>query len=216
MNPQDFIAVVAPVAVQLRREGAPIFPSVRIAQAANETGWTLHEWNNLVGYKVGSGVTNAYWQGAYVNKGTWEVYDGTRTDVTAAFRAYASIADCFCDQDLLFTGWDNYAPICAAKTPEEQCYAFTQTTYKYATDPQYSVKLLRLIDSYGLKAFDEQAAAGGGGSSGEEDYTMQAADANKVILFLKAAYECTDVQEARDEFHRLANELRKASGQAEE
>jgi hypothetical protein len=41
-------------------------------------------------------------------------------------------------------------------------------------------------------------------------------DANKIIRFLAAAYDCTDSAEARKEFHRLANELRKASGQPEE
>ncbi|MFE5318571.1 N-acetylmuramoyl-L-alanine amidase [Paenibacillus sp. NPDC056579] len=41
-------------------------------------------------------------------------------------------------------------------------------------------------------------------------------DANKIILFLSAAYGCTDSEEAQAEFHRLANELRKASGQPEE
>jgi len=41
-------------------------------------------------------------------------------------------------------------------------------------------------------------------------------DANKIILFLSAAWGCTDSEEARAEFHRLANELRKASGQPEE
>lgn len=41
-------------------------------------------------------------------------------------------------------------------------------------------------------------------------------DANKIIMFLSAAYMCTDSEEAQAEFHRLANELRKASGQPEE
>ncbi|MEF2967775.1 DUF1906 domain-containing protein [Paenibacillus sp. M1] len=41
-------------------------------------------------------------------------------------------------------------------------------------------------------------------------------DANKVIGFLKAAYEAVEQREAREELHRLANELRKASGQVEE
>lgn len=41
-------------------------------------------------------------------------------------------------------------------------------------------------------------------------------DADKVIGFLKAAYEAVEQREAREELHRLANELRKASGQAEE
>ncbi|MDQ0110784.1 N-acetylmuramoyl-L-alanine amidase family protein [Paenibacillus harenae] len=38
-------------------------------------------------------------------------------------------------------------------------------------------------------------------------------DANKIIPFLSAAYMATTDKEARKEFNRLANELRKASGQ---
>lgn len=45
---------------------------------------------------------------------------------------------------------------------------------------------------------------------------LSSEDANKIILFLSAAYYCTDSEEARKEFHRLANELRKASGQQEQ
>jgi hypothetical protein len=45
---------------------------------------------------------------------------------------------------------------------------------------------------------------------------MSAEDADKIIAFLSAAYFCTDDAEAREEFHRLANELRKASGQPEQ
>ncbi|MBO9606621.1 MAG: glucosaminidase domain-containing protein [Paenibacillaceae bacterium] len=204
MNTHDFIAAVAPVAVQLRREGSPVFASVRIAQAALETGWTLNKWNNLVGFKVGSGETNAYWKGNYYYGGTWEVYDGKRKDIMAAFRAYDSIASGFRDQDLLFTGWNNYRLVCAAKTPEEQCRAFMKTPLKYATDPDYAEKLLAIMDTHDLKAHDE-----------EETTVLSAEDANKIILFLSAAYMSTTVQEARDEFHRLANELRKASGQPE-
>nr|WP_275984140.1 peptidoglycan recognition family protein [Paenibacillus hamazuiensis] len=45
------------------------------------------------------------------------------------------------------------------------------------------------------------------------DYMLAADDANAMIAFLAAAYEATRNDEARAEFHRLANELRKASGQ---
>ncbi|MDR6551247.1 N-acetylmuramoyl-L-alanine amidase [Paenibacillus qinlingensis] len=38
-------------------------------------------------------------------------------------------------------------------------------------------------------------------------------DANKIIAFLSAAYFATTDAEARKEFNRLANEVRKASGQ---
>lgn len=46
-----------------------------------------------------------------------------------------------------------------------------------------------------------------------EEYQMNASDANKVIQFLSAAYNATTNADARKEFNRLANELRKASGQ---
>ncbi|CAN7710138.1 N-acetylmuramoyl-L-alanine amidase [Paenibacillus sp. LjRoot153] len=38
-------------------------------------------------------------------------------------------------------------------------------------------------------------------------------DANKIINFLSAAWTSTEDLEAREEFHRLSNELRKVSGQ---
>jgi hypothetical protein len=47
-------------------------------------------------------------------------------------------------------------------------------------------------------------------------YMISAEDANKMIGFLKAAYEASRYPESQAEFHRLANELRKASGQPEE
>jgi len=49
------------------------------------------------------------------------------------------------------------------------------------------------------------------GEGGEQ--MLSAEDANKIILFLSAAYMSTEVAEARKEYNRLANELRKASGQ---
>jgi hypothetical protein len=49
-----------------------------------------------------------------------------------------------------------------------------------------------------------------------EEYMMTPEDANKIIGFLSAAHGATPDPEAQAEFHRLANELRKASGQTEE
>ena len=154
MSASAFIARIAPIAVQLRVEGSPIFPSVRIAQAGLETGWKIPAWNNLGGYKVGSGKLTPYWRGKIVNKGTWEVYDGKRVDVTAAFRAYDSVEDFFRDQDLLF-GISRYARVRAARTPEEQ--ADMLQACGYATDPAYASKLVGIIRTYGLKRYDEEA-----------------------------------------------------------
>jgi len=46
-----------------------------------------------------------------------------------------------------------------------------------------------------------------------EDYIMTKEDANKIIALLSAGYAICKTKEDRYEFHRLANELRKASGQ---
>ncbi|MFD2613343.1 glycoside hydrolase family 73 protein [Paenibacillus gansuensis] len=151
---QEFIDTVAPIAVKLRLEGSPIFPSVRIAQALLETGATLHSWNNLVGYKAGRGKPTPYWDGSTISTKTWEVYNGIRHDnVTANFRVYNTIEDGFRDQDLLFQ-IPRYEGVRAAETPVAQ----TQALYAagYATDPNYPAKLQNLIAIYGLTQYDEE------------------------------------------------------------
>jgi flagellum-specific peptidoglycan hydrolase FlgJ len=154
MTRNEFIALITPIAVQLRAEGSTIFPSVRIAQSALETGFKINSWNNLVGFKVGTRPPNDYWKGAYVNKGTWEVYDGVRTDVMAHFRAYDTIEDCFMDQELLFR-LTRYDRVRASLTPDiqvEMLYACG-----YATDPEYSKKIMNIIHQYDLTKYDREA-----------------------------------------------------------
>jgi len=154
LSPADFIARIAPIAIELWLDGSPIFPSLRVAQAAHETGWQIHSWNNLVGLKVGSGKPNAYWDGSSVRTGTWEVINGQRVDTAANWRAYRSIEDCFRDQDELFK-LPRYARVCAATTPEEQ--ADMLQACGYATDPAYGQKLKNLIKAYDLKKYDKEA-----------------------------------------------------------
>ncbi|MCZ8512482.1 glucosaminidase domain-containing protein [Paenibacillus filicis] len=156
MTPEQFIGIVAPVAVQLRGEGSPLLPSVRIAQAMLETGSQIPVWNNLVGYKVGSGRPNAYWHGQSVTTLSWEVENGARMDgVPSDWRVYDSIADCFRDQDLLFQS-SRYDRVRAAQSPQEQ--AAMLLACGYATDPAYADKLDRLIARYKLESYDTTAA----------------------------------------------------------
>ncbi|SDD75872.1 Mannosyl-glycoprotein endo-beta-N-acetylglucosaminidase [Paenibacillus sp. UNCCL117] len=160
LTPQAFIATLAPIAVKLRAEGSPIFPSVRIAQAMLETGCTLHSWNNLVGLKAGSGRPNAYWSGRTVSTKTWEVYDGVRYDgIAANWRAYDTITDGFRDQDLLFQA-PRYARVRQAASPHEQTAMLL--VCGYATDPRYADKLNSLIANHLLTAYDRISSALGG------------------------------------------------------
>ncbi|MFC6453452.1 glycoside hydrolase family 73 protein [Paenibacillus vulneris] len=208
--------------MKLRREGSPLFPSVRIAQAMLETGCVLHEWNNLVGFKVGSGQPNAYWRGRSVSTTTWEVYDGIKVEgVQANWRAYDCIEDCFKDQDLLFN-WSRYDRVRAAGCPQDQTNALYLCGY--ATDPMYASKLNSLITSCGLEHFDKEA----------EELMLDADVANTIInTWMGPGWQtCMDDkaeaaskgdeaaaaqhQQQADYIHWLANQLRRASGQPEE
>lgn len=151
---QEFIELVAPIAVKLRLENSPIYPSVRIAQAILETGGRVNAWNNLVGYKVGSGALTPYWQGDRVSALTWEVVGGTRYDnIPSDFRAYPTIEAGFRDQDLLFQS-SRYVRVRNAKNPAEQTQALQVSGY--ATDPAYASKLNNLIQTNGLTRYDEE------------------------------------------------------------
>lgn len=205
MEPRQFIQIIAPIAQKLHREGSPIFPSVRIAQSALETGWKIPSWNNMVGLKVGNGKTNQYWRGQSVNRQTWEVYNEHRVDTTANFRAYHSIEDSFRDQDLLFN-LKRYEGVREAKSPTEQAYKLYESGY--ATDPLYPQKILAIIAQYGLRQYDQMDWEKG------EEYMLNPEDANKIIRFLSAGWFIVQGnKQAEAEFNRLANELRKASGQ---
>lgn len=222
MNRLDFIAVIAPIAVQLRREGSPLLPSVRIAQTMLETGCVLHSWNNLVGYKVGSGQPNAFWKGRSVSTQTWEVYDGVRVDgVQANWRAYDAIEDCYKDQDLLFH-WSRYDRVRAATCPQEQTAALYQCGY--ATDPAYALKLNSFIAGFELEQYDKEAEQ----PMLDKDIANNIIDSYLVPAWnthnesYEAALAAGDVKKAkeaksvRDWQNMLANELRRASGLTEE
>ncbi|WP_391571928.1 glycoside hydrolase family 73 protein [Cohnella sp.] len=159
----QFIATLAPDAIRARREGSPLFTSVRLAQNLLETGGVIHSWYNLGGIKVGSGAPNEWWDGSSVRKGTWEVYGGQTVNTTANFRAYKSVYHFYRDQDRLF-GNSRYARVRSAKTPETQ--AEMLRACGYATDPQYATKIIALIDSYGLRKYDEEVTVP---SEGDED-----------------------------------------------
>ncbi|WP_239616137.1 glucosaminidase domain-containing protein [Cohnella mopanensis] len=154
LSQAQFIATLAPMAVRARIEGSPLFPSVRLAQNLLETGGVIHPWNNLGGIKVGSGKPNAYWHGQWVQKGTWEVENGVRTDTSALFRAYDSVYDFYKDQDLLFQ-LPRYDRVRQALTPNRQAEALRLCGY--ATDPQYDAKLISIIQANKLTQYDEQA-----------------------------------------------------------
>lgn len=81
--------------------------------------------------------------------------------------------------------------------------------YQYQNDIQVNGIQIDLDESYGNEGWWTLRE-----SSGQP--VLSSEDAKKIIPFLSAAYFATEVPAARNEFHRLANELREAAGLEEE
>ncbi|GGI45970.1 hypothetical protein GCM10008018_14790 [Paenibacillus marchantiophytorum] len=194
MSKESFIDQVAPAA-QADMLAYGILASVTIAQAILESGWGRSApGNNLFGIK-GSGQQQA----------TQEFINGKWVRIVDGFRVYECWADSIRDHSLLLSQNLRYKNVL-----NERNYQIASKELQragYATDPKYADKLIQIIEGSDLARFDQLEEKG--------EYMMSADDANKIIHFLSAAWMSTEDVEAREEFHRLADELRKASGQLE-
>ncbi|OAS17151.1 glycoside hydrolase family 73 protein [Paenibacillus oryzisoli] len=193
MSKETFIEQIAPAA-QANRLAYGILASVTIAQAILESGWGQYApGNNLFGIK-GSGQQQA----------TQEFINGKWLQIVDGFCVYESWSDSIRDHAILLVNNPRYAMIVNEQDYRKASRRLQQAGY--ATDPNYADKLIRIIEGSDLTRFDHT-------EDEEREYVMSSDDANKIINFLSAAWMSTDDAEAREEFHRLANELRKVSGQ---
>ena len=100
--------------------GTGLFPSVKLAQAALESGWGKYiAGNNLFGIKA-AGKQSPYWHGDSVTSRTTEYQNGGYVSQNSGFRTYASLEDSWKDHTHFLTTTERYASVVAAKTPEEQ------------------------------------------------------------------------------------------------
>ncbi|VTU25513.1 Peptidoglycan hydrolase FlgJ [Variovorax sp. SRS16] len=120
-----------------------------LAQAALESGWGKREIRgddgtqsfNLFGIKADRG-----WQGPVVETTTTEYVDGVPQRVRAKFRAYGSYDEAFTDYAKFMTGNPRYANVIATGDPTEAAHGLQRAGY--ATDPQYSQKLVRIMQKF--------------------------------------------------------------------
>lgn len=96
--------------------------------------------------------------------------------------------------------WQTYAWSCGQNSGK-------RNIYQYQNGVSMAGIEVDLNESFGNEGF---------WNAKEVNHKVSPEDANKIIAFLKAAWAATESQEARSEFNRLANELRKASGQPEQ
>lgn len=131
-----------------------LFPSLTIAQSAQESGWgptsgLAKNGNAMFGIKA-----DKSWTGKVYRSKTKEVYNGNTVTITDGFRAYSDINEGIIDRANFLAKNTRYsnAGVFTAKTPEEQARALQRAGY--ATDPNYANSLIKLINSSNLKRFD--------------------------------------------------------------
>ncbi len=130
--------------------------AIQTAQAIHETGWgqsvPVDKYSgkisyNLFGYK-GSASAGT------VTSNTWEVYNGVSFRVDAEFRAYKNVNESWADYNNLLLTRERYG-IFREVMHDSTLGAWAIRRAGYATDPQYSMKIMRLINQYNLHELDE-------------------------------------------------------------
>jgi flagellum-specific peptidoglycan hydrolase FlgJ len=167
----DFFAKYGPAVVE-STYGTKIFPSVKLAQMALETGYgdsIKVAANNAYGIKAGRS-----WLGNVISNTTFEDdVNGNRTsfqgtgkvyssysaaisdnaDYRTLFRVYSDISGSIRDYNQLLLR-PRFAPALNAPTPEEQ--ARQLKVCGYATGYDYANILVSIISKYNLKVWDEK------------------------------------------------------------
>lgn len=130
--------------------------ALQTAQAILETGWgqsvPVDKYNgkfsnNLFGIK-GSATAGA------VISNTWEVYNGVSFRVDAEFRAYNNVNESWDDHKRLLLDKERYEPF-REVMHDSTLGAWAIRRAGYATDPQYPIKLMKIIKQYNLHELDK-------------------------------------------------------------
>ncbi|MCL2299364.1 MAG: glycoside hydrolase family 73 protein [Firmicutes bacterium] len=157
IEPRNIVAIghITNEAWKAAQDGSGTLPSLTIAQAILESGWGKSELaqkaNALFGVKAG-----ANWKGPRMDKKTSEHIGGKKVEITAAFRAYGSWEESIADHGALLRG-ARYKAVAGERDYKKACRAVHAAGY--ATAPDYADSLIKLIEQYGLTAWDEPAAA---------------------------------------------------------
>jgi hypothetical protein len=202
MKKTDFIKEVAKYALT-DYPRSKVLPSLTIAQAILESGWgqsgLTKETNNLFGIKAFSS-----WKGDKKSFRTREVYNGKETYVDAYFRAYPTFEGSVKDHnDLLMKS--RYKKVVATTDYKVACNEIRLAGY--ATDPEYTKLLIRLIEQFKLQEYDKKAVL---------SMLLSKEDAKAIIKILQEKYAegiARKDEKMKDEVHRLAEIVRKLGGE---
>ena len=180
-----FFNNLAPIVVNeyIRRHGEyRLYPSTVLAMAALESGYNLNA-ETLFGIKGEGQVldTTEYIDGKYVNvKDSFKLYPSISASVQGLY-------------DLMQI--ERYHPACECVEWEEECRQIQKCGY--ATDPEYSDKLISIINSYQLTMFNSldnmlvnEEETPENTVQNESEYTVQNGD--NLWSIVKDFYNLTD------------------------
>lgn len=150
MTPTEFVKLLKPYAVNVQQRFY-IPWEITLAQAALETGWLAHPMKdknngkdsfNLFGIKA-----DRSWSGPTVSVITHEYVNGTRVEVEAKFRAYKDYTGSMADRAMFLMRNQRYSRA-MAQCKDPIAFAIELQRAGYATDPDYSEKLISIMTKY--------------------------------------------------------------------
>lgn len=145
---KGFIEMILPGAKRCY-EDFKILPSVTLAQAILESNWGKSApGHNLFGIKA-----SASWTGQVQSLKTKEWNGQCMVKTTCNFRAYASYEKSILDHGILLTT-PRYHKVREASDYKTACRELVCAGY--ATDPNYSKKLIAIIDHHRLYEYDKK------------------------------------------------------------
>ena len=151
-SPETFVKELWPHAQRTARE-LGTEPEVLLAQAALETGWGKHMIRGTDGrnsFNLFSIKADARWEGERSVTETVEFRDGLMRKERASFRAYSSLADSFADYAEFLKANPRYQEALEAGS-DLPAFAHALSEAGYATDPEYSLKINKIINSKRLQ-----------------------------------------------------------------
>jgi flagellum-specific peptidoglycan hydrolase FlgJ len=137
--------------VEMHRSGIPA--SIILAQALHESNAgkspLAQEANNHFGIKCKS-----YWTGnTYYHKD--DDLDRRGNLIESCFRSYMTAVESYVDHSNFLMETPHYAPLFQLDKDDFVAWAWGLKQCGYATDPDYAVKLIKIVNKYDLTQYDQ-------------------------------------------------------------
>jgi len=138
------------------REKTGMSAALQTAQAILETGWgqyvPVDKYSGKFSYNL-FGIKGEGTNGSIISN-TWEVYNGVSYRVDDYFRAYNNENEAWKDHKNILLNLERYEGFREVMF-DSTMGAWAVKRAGYATDPQYPIKLMNIIDLYDLEELDK-------------------------------------------------------------